>query len=153
MKKRIRNRPYTHSIIFWTLVFITFITSKVIYYYSGDATAALCIFSFLSIIIILSYLSLKINKMRFAQFYKETANLIWNISTSITFTYGIYILVRYKVISESQENVSVDYIHIHPLLSYFILGLLIITSIIRASISISEAIEKTITFWKDKEPL
>lgn len=149
---KIRKKPFKHNIIFWILTFIYFIISKVIYYYSGDKIATACLMIFLFSFIGFTIFSLKVNKTRLARCYKELSNLIWNISTSVTFTYGIYLLIRYKVISKVEKNVSVDYIHIHPLFSYFVLSILVITSIIRASITIAETIEKITSSMANEKP-
>ncbi|MBN3123842.1 hypothetical protein [Pectobacterium brasiliense] len=150
MEKKLRKRPLKHNIIFGGVSVIYFIISKVTYYYSGDLVATLCLMIFLLAFIGFTIFSRKVNKTRLAGFYKEITTLIWNIVTSFTFTYGVYLLIRYETMAGIKENISVDYIHTHPIFSYIVLGLLVVISIIRASITIAETIDNiAITFTGD----
>lgn len=109
-------------------------------YFTGDLFALLIFIVFILIFYSLTYMSMKIIKSGHVKFIKDFSNTIWNISTAASFSYAVYLLLRYKIRNVTIDDASINYINLHPYLSFSILIFLILTSILRASVSIAELI-------------
>lgn len=85
-------------------------------------------------------MSVRIIKSGNVKLIKDFSNAIWNISTAVSFTYAVYLLLRYKIKNITIDDASINYINLHPYLSFSILTFLIFTAILRASVSIAELV-------------
>lgn len=109
-------------------------------YFIGDAFALLCLSLFILSLCILIYFSIKIIESGNIKIFKDFSNTAWNISTASSFSYAVYLLLRYKIKNPTSEDVSISYIILHPYLSFSVLGFLIFTAMVRASVSVAEII-------------
>lgn len=109
-------------------------------YFTGDVYALLMFVIFISIFYSLTYMSVKMIKLGHVKIIKDLSNTIWNISTAVSFSYAVYLLLRFKIKNITIDDASINYINLHPYLSSSILIFLIFTAIIRASVSIAELV-------------
>lgn len=119
---------------------ILFLISSFATYFTGDLFALLMFIVFILFFYSLTYMSVKIIKSGNVKFIKDLSNTIWNISTAASFSYAVYLLLRYKIKNITIDDASINYINLHPHLSYSILFFLIFTAILRASVSIAELV-------------
>jgi len=70
-------------------------------------------------------------------FYKNTANFFWNVETLCATTYGLYIFLEYTINDTSSHSMS-EWTKENPLLSSFVISIIITTAICRSSISFVE---------------
>lgn len=122
------------------LQIILFLISSFATYFTGDLFALLMFVVFILIFYSLTYMSVKIIKSGNVKLIKDLSNTIWNISTAASFSYAVYLLLRYKIKNITIDDASINYINLHPHLSYSILIFLILTAILRASVSIAELV-------------
>ena len=120
--------------------FILFLIGVFASYFTGDEFALLIFVIFILIFYSLIYMSVKIIKSGNVKLIKDFSNAIWNISTAVSFTYAVYLLLRYKIKNITIDDASIYYINLHPYLSFSILTFLIFTAILRASVSIAELV-------------
>lgn len=120
--------------------FIAFLISGFATYFTGDSLAFLMFIAFILTFYLLTYMSIKIIKSGNVKLIKDFSNTIWNISTAASFSYGVYLLLRYKIKNITIDDASINYINLHPYLSFSILIFLILTAILRASVSIAELV-------------
>ena len=109
-------------------------------YFTGDFFALIMFLVFILTFYSLTYMSVKIIKSGNVKIIKDLSNTIWNISTAASFSYAVYLLLRYKIKNITIDDVSINYINLHPYLSFSILIFLILTAILRASVSIAELV-------------
>lgn len=120
--------------------FILFLIGVFASYFTGDEFALLIFIIFILVFYSLIYMSVKIIKSGNVKLIKDFSNTIWNISTAVSFTYAVYLLLRYKIKNITIDDASINYINLHPYLSFSILTILIFTAILRASVSIAELV-------------
>lgn len=107
-------------------------------YFIGDIYALLFLFLFILIFFISVLASIKAINNGHIKILKELTNTIWNISTAVSFSYATYLLFRYKIHSTDNGDVTLNYILLHPYLSFITLFILVLIAIFRAAISIAE---------------
>lgn len=120
--------------------FILFLIGVFASYFTGDAFALLIFITFILVFYSLIYMSVRIIKSGNVKLIKDFSNAIWNISTAVSFTYAVYLLLRYKIKNITIDDASINYINLHLYLSFSILTFLIFTAILRASVSIAELV-------------